>query len=314
MQTHQFEIVPETAGVRLDRFVATAIEGLSRSRTKTLLESGEILRNGAPTRAAEILRAGDTLTVRIPDATPVEELVGEDIPLAILHEDSDLLVLDKPAGLVVHPGAGNATGTLVQALLHHCKDLSGIGGVERPGIVHRLDKETSGCLVIAKNDLAHQSLAAQFADRTVEKTYLAIVEGTPRRRTGEVNEPIGRHAVNRQKMKVTTAEKGREALTLYKVLTSADGLSLVECRPRTGRTHQIRVHLRHLGHPIVGDPVYGKRGKYERHLLHAWRLSFDHPRTGERLSFTSPVPADFPLVPSASDEKDGRHGSPPSRP
>ncbi len=317
MQTHHFEIVPETAGVRLDRFVATAIEGLSRSRTKALLESGEILRNGAPTRAAEILRAGDTLTVTIPAAQPVEALVGEDIPLTILHEDSDLVVIDKPAGLVVHPGAGNATGTLVQALLHHCKDdLSGIGGVERPGIVHRLDKETSGCLVIAKNDLAHQSLAAQFADRTVEKTYLAIIEGSPRRRTGEVNEAIGRHAVNRQKMKVTTEERGRPALTLYRVLLSdaASGFSLVECRPRTGRTHQIRVHLKHLGHPIVGDPVYGRRGRFERHLLHAWKLSFDHPRTGERLTFTSPLPADFPLVPSASDEKDGRHGSPAARP
>jgi len=313
MQTHEFHILPEQAGVRLDRYLATAIEGLSRSRTKALLDAGEVLRNGAPARAAETVRAGDTLVIRIPDATPVEALVGEDIPLTILHEDSDLIVIDKPAGLVVHPGAGNATGTLVQALLHHCDDLSGIGGVERPGIVHRLDKETSGCLVIAKNDLAHQSLAAQFAGRTVEKTYLAIVEGSPRRRSGEVNEPIGRHAVNRQKMKVTTAEKGREALTLYRVLSSADGLSLVECRPRTGRTHQIRVHLKHLGHPIAGDPVYGKRGKYERHLLHAWRLAFDHPRTGERLTFTSPVPADFPLVPSASDEKDQAHGSPAAR-
>jgi 23S rRNA pseudouridine1911/1915/1917 synthase len=314
MQTHEFHILPEQAGVRLDRYIATAIDGLSRSRTKALLDAGEVLRNGAPARAAEIVRAGDRLVIRIPDATPVEALVGEDIPLTILHEDADLIVIDKPAGLVVHPGAGNATGTLVQALLHHCDDLSGIGGVERPGIVHRLDKETSGCLVIAKNDLAHQSLAAQFANRTVEKTYLAIVEGSPRRRSGEVNEPIGRHAVNRQKMKVTTEEKGREALTLYRVLSSADGLSLVECRPRTGRTHQIRVHLKHLGHPIAGDPVYGKRGKYERHLLHAWRLSFDHPRTGERLNFVSPVPADFPLVPSASDEKDHTHGTPAARP
>jgi len=221
----------------------------------------------------------------MPEPEPAEPQ-GEAIALDVLYEDDELIVINKPAGLVVHPGAGNWTGTLVNALIHHCGDsLSGIGGVRRPGIVHRLDKETSGCLVIAKNDLAHQSLAAQFAGRTVEKTYLAIVEGSPRRRSGEVNEPIGRHAVNRQKMKVTTAEKGREALTLYRVLSSADGLSLVECRPRTGRTHQIRVHLKHLGHPIAGDPVYGKRGKYARHLLHAWRLAFDHPRTGERLTF-----------------------------
>jgi 23S rRNA pseudouridine1911/1915/1917 synthase len=191
------------------------------------------------------------------------------------------------------------TGTLVHALLHHCDDLSGIGGVERPGIVHRLDKETSGCLVIAKNDFAHQSLAAQFADRRVEKIYLAIVDGAPRRRTGEVNEPIGRHPANRQKMKVTSLEKGREALTVYRVLASEGGLSLVECRPRTGRTHQIRVHLKYLGTPVSGDSVYGRRGTFERHLLHAWRLSFDHPRSGERLTLTAPIPADFPILPPA---------------
>ncbi len=297
MTEHTFEITPEEAGDRLDRFVAARTEGLSRSRVQALLASGDVLHNGAPARAAEKLRPGDRLLVRVPDAVPVADLQGEDIPLRILHEDADLLVLDKPAGLVVHPGAGNDTGTLVHALLHHCRDLSGIGGVERPGIVHRLDKETSGCLVIAKNDAAHQSLAAQFADRTIEKTYLAIVEGSPRKESGEINAPIDRHAINRQKMTVARGDRGREALTLYRVLTRADGLSLVECRPRTGRTHQIRVHLKHLGHPLAGDPVYGRRGRFERHLLHAWRLAFTHPRTGERLTFTAPVPADFPLVP-----------------
>jgi 23S rRNA pseudouridine1911/1915/1917 synthase len=300
MPNTQFSISPEEAGERLDRWLAARVEGLSRARIQALVASGDILRNGAPTRSSETLRAGDTLAVHIPEPEPLAALQPEDIPLAILHEDADLLVLDKPAGLVVHPGAGNDTGTLVHALLHHCRDLSGIGGVERPGIVHRLDKETSGCLVIAKNDLAHHALAAQFADRTTEKIYLAIVEGAPKHKTGVIDKPIDRHAINRQMMTIAKPGKGRDAVTHYKVLASAGGLSLVECRPKTGRTHQIRVHLKHLGHPIVGDPAYGKRGKFERHLLHAWKLAFDHPRTGARLAFTAPVPADFPLVPSAA--------------
>jgi 23S rRNA pseudouridine1911/1915/1917 synthase len=295
-----FHVTPAHAGERFDRFVAAQLPELSRSRVQALIRSGDILLNGASARLSESLRVDDLVTARIPDSAPLAELQAEDIPLAVLHEDSDLIVIDKPAGLVVHPGAGNATGTLVQALLHHCTDLSGIGGVERPGIVHRLDKETSGCLVVAKNDLAHQSLAAQFAGRTVEKTYLAIVEGTLRRGSGVVDAAIGRHRSNRQKMAVDATGKGREAVTHYRVLAAADGLSLVECQPKTGRTHQIRVHLKHLGHPLAGDPVYGRRGHFERHLLHAWKLAFDHPRSGERLTFTSPVPADFPLVPPES--------------
>ncbi len=314
MEPQLFQITAEQAGERLDRFVAANAGNLSRSRVRALIESGDIRRNDAPARPAETLRVGDTLSVRVPDVAPLAELVAEEMPLAVLFEDSDLVVLDKPAGLVVHPGAGNATGTLVQGLLHHCRDLSGIGGVERPGIVHRLDKETSGCLVIAKNDLAHQSLAAQFAERTTEKIYLAVVEGTPKRRDGEVNEAIDRHAINRQKMTIAKPGKGREAVTTYRVLLSQDGLSLLECRPRTGRTHQIRVHLKHLGHPISGDPVYGRRGRFERHLLHAWKLSFEHPRTGGRLAFTAPVPADFPLVPPVAGVHAARHGSPVPRP
>jgi 23S rRNA pseudouridine1911/1915/1917 synthase len=288
----------EHAGERLDRFVASRMPELSRSRVQSLVKSGDILLNGAGARASETLRENDEVAVAVPDAAPMEELQAEEIPLAILHEDSDLLVLDKPAGLVVHPGAGNATGTLVHALLHHCRDLSGIGGVERPGIVHRLDKETSGCLVIAKNDLSHHALAAQFATRTVEKTYLAIVEGTLRRASGTIDAPIGRHRVHRQKMAIVPAGDGREAVTLYRVLATGEGLSLVECRPKTGRTHQIRVHLKHLGHPLAGDPVYGRRGRFERHLLHAWKLAFDHPRDSRRLEFIAPVPSDFPLVPT----------------
>jgi 23S rRNA pseudouridine1911/1915/1917 synthase len=292
-----FHVTSEHAGERFDRFASSQLPELSRSRVQALIRSGDIRLNGAAARASEALKAGDEITTAIPDAAPLEELEAEDIPLAILHEDGDLVVIDKPAGLVVHPGAGNPTGTLVQALLHHCQDLSGIGGVERPGIVHRLDKETSGCLVIAKNDAAHQSLAAQFADRTVEKIYLAIAEGAPRRASGVIDAAIGRHRSHRQKMAVDLTGKGREAVTHYRVLAQADGLSLIECRPKTGRTHQIRVHLKHLGHPLAGDPIYGRRGKFTRHLLHAWKLSFDHPRSGARLSFTSPVPADFPLVP-----------------
>ena len=297
MSSSTHHITPEQAGERLDRFVTAQLPELSRSRVQALVLSGDILLNGAAARSSEALHAGDEITVHVPASAPQTELQAEDIPLVILHEDSDLVVINKPAGLVVHPGAGNATGTLVQALLHHCKDLSGIGGVERPGIVHRLDKETSGCLVIAKNDAAHQSLAAQFANRTVEKTYLAIVEGTLRRGSGVIEAAIGRHRSNRQKMAVDLTGKGREAVTQYRVIAAADGLSLVECLPKTGRTHQIRVHLKHLGHPLAGDPVYGRRGRFERHLLHAWKLSFDHPRSGERLTFVSPLPADFPLVP-----------------
>lgn len=288
-----------SVGERLDRFVAAQMPELSRSRVQVLVKAGGILLNGAPARSSESLRENDEVCVTVPEAAPLAEIRAEEIPLAILHEDSDLLVLDKPAGLVVHPGAGNATGTLVHALLHHCHDLSGIGGVERPGIVHRLDKETSGCLVVAKNDAAHQSLSAQFADRTVQKIYLAVVVGTPRRASGTIDAPIARHAVHRQKMAVSQPGRGREAVTEYRVLAGDDGLSLVECLPRTGRTHQIRVHLKHLGHPIAGDPVYGKRGDFARHLLHAWKLSFDHPRDGRRMSFSAPVPADFPLVPPA---------------
>lgn len=306
METITLHVAAEDEGNRLDRFVTANCPDLSRARVQNLIKAGQILLNGAVTRPSEALKANDEIAVSVPDTIAPEALQAEDIPLAILYEDADFLVLDKPAGLVVHPGAGNDTGTLVHALLHHCTDLSGIGGVERPGIVHRLDKETSGCLVIAKNDFTHHSLASQFASRAVEKTYLAIVEGTLRRASGTIDAPIGRHRVHRQKMAVVPAEKGREAVTHYRVLATGDGLSLVECRPKTGRTHQIRVHLKHLGHSLAGDPIYGRRGKFPRHLLHAWKLSFDHPRTGERIAFTAPVPADFPLVPQESPRQHAR--------
>ena len=261
-------------------------------RLQAFIRGGCVHVNGSPTRPSQILRAGDEIRVAVPDEVEPAVARAEDIPLDILHEDAAVLVLNKPAGLVVHPGAGNAEGTLVNALLFHCAGLSVIGGTERPGIVHRLDKETSGCLVVAKTDSAHRSLSAQFADRLIKKTYLALVEGIPRMPHGKIEAAIGRHAVHRQKMAVS--ERGRASVTGYRVLASFERKALVECQPRTGRTHQIRVHLKHLGHPIVGDPLYGRRGGQPRHFLHAWKLSFTHPESGKPMAFCAPLPADFP--------------------
>lgn len=286
-------------GMRLDHFLVQKFPDLSRSRLQSLIKSGLATVEGKTAKVGEPLKTGWTVAIEIPPAMPLAETVAEDIPLDILFEDEHLIVLNKPAGIVVHPGAGNDGGTLVNALLHHCANLSGIGGVERPGIVHRLDKETSGCLVVAKDDPSHRSLADQFAGRQVKKTYLAIVEGTPRLRVGRIDASIGRHHLHRQKMAVSDRDDARSATTDYRVLTSADGLSLVECKPLTGRTHQIRVHLKHLGHSLAGDPVYGKRGRFARHLLHAWKLEFTHPILEQPMTFTAPVPADFPLVPPA---------------
>jgi 23S rRNA pseudouridine1911/1915/1917 synthase len=248
--------------------------------------------NGIAAKASHLLREGDAVTLDVPEESAPSPLAAQEIPLTILFEDETLLVIDKPAGLVVHPGAGNREGTVANALLHHCAGIAVVGGTERPGIVHRLDKETSGCLVVAKTEIAHRHIAAQFASRDVEKTYLALVSGTPRMPHGKIEAAIGRHTIHRQKMAVV--ERGRESLTHYRVLASQGGTALVECQPRTGRTHQIRVHLKHLGHPVVGDPVYGRRGEHTRHFLHAWKITFVHPLTGKRLSFCANLPADFP--------------------
>jgi 23S rRNA pseudouridine1911/1915/1917 synthase len=285
---HEFR--SELSGLRIDQFVVAHLPELSRARVQTLLKSGHITLNGAAAKASSRLREGDLVRVAEPPPIPAE-ISRQDIPLDVLFEDSDLIVINKPAGLVVHPAAGNRNGTLVNALLHHCSELSGVGGVERPGIVHRLDKDTTGCLVAAKNDAAHRSLVRQFAGRSVSKIYLALVSGQIARPSGEVNEPIGRHPVHRQKMSVI--ERGRPARTSWRVLKALPMGSLVECTLHTGRTHQIRVHLKHLGHPILGDEVYGKRANYPRQMLHAWKLAFSHPRTGEPVSFQSPIPADF---------------------
>ena len=294
MSEGRFEFLaePGDAGTRLDHFLSARITDLSRSRIQALMEEGHVLVNGEPKLRSCKVRVGDRIVLTVPPAISSENL-PEDIALEILHEDDDLIVINKPPGLVVHPAPGHAGGTLVNALLHHCTALSGIGGVERPGIVHRLDKETSGCIVAAKNDIAHQSLTEQFAGREVRKIYLAIATGNFKKPKGTINVPLGRHPVYRQKMGVLLRGGGREAVTDWLVLSTLPCGTLVQCTLHTGRTHQIRVHLKHLGHPVVGDEVYGKRAGFSRQMLHAWKLGFSHPRTGNPLDFTAPIPPDF---------------------
>jgi 23S rRNA pseudouridine1911/1915/1917 synthase len=287
-------VVPkDDAKLRLDRVLAKQLPEYSRSRLQQLIGAGFVRVNGITTRPSHLVRAGDKIELAEP---PVEKIENqpEPIPFEILFEDKDLIVINKPAGLVVHPGAGHRSGTLVNALLHHCPTLSGIGGKERPGIVHRLDKETSGCLVVAKNDVAHRELARQFAERTVEKIYLALVTGKLRKQSGVIDETIGRHPVHRQRMSVASS-RGRAAKTDYRVVRSGERASLIECRLHSGRTHQIRVHLHHLGHPVLGDKIYAARfaRDFPRQMLHAWKLGFCHPRTGEWKNFEAPLPDDF---------------------
>ena len=281
------------ARLRLDQFLAKQLPEFSRSRVQQLIRDGCIRLNNVTSRPSQIVRGGDTIELTEPPLEKIETL-PESIPLEILFEDNDLIVINKPAGLVVHPGAGHREHTLVNALLNHCTTLSGIGGEERPGIVHRLDKETSGALVVAKNDAAHRGLSKQFVERTVEKIYLALVAGKLRKPAGVIEEKIARHPVHRQRMSVTDS-RGRAAKTEYHVVRSSDLASLVECRLHSGRTHQIRVHLHHLGHPVLGDKVYAPRiaKDFSRQMLHAWKLGFRHPRTEEWNSFESPLPNDF---------------------
>ena len=283
----------DQAGERLDRALALALPAFSRARLQALIRDGFVTVNGKKPRPRDAVRTGDLIEVREPEIEK-SDAQPETIPLEILFEDDDLLVLNKPAGIVMHPGAGHQQHTLVNALLAHCKNLSGIGGKERPGIVHRLDKETSGALVIAKNDTTHRDLSKQFAARTMGKIYLALVAGTPRKLTGTIDKAIERHPVHRQRMSIARRQ-GRSAKTDYRVLRSSGDVSLVECTLHSGRTHQIRVHLHHLGHPVLGDKLYaGKRaGDFPRQMLHAWKLAFRHPRTGDEMSFEAPVPSDF---------------------
>jgi 23S rRNA pseudouridine1911/1915/1917 synthase len=294
------EIRAETPADRLDAFLAARLPELSRSRIQTLIREQYILVGGEPAKPRDSVKTGDLITIALPEAVPLEA-APQDIPLDVMFEDDHLLVLNKAPGMVVHPAPGNPNGTLVNALLHHCLGrLSGIGGVERPGIVHRLDKDTSGCLVVAKSDAAHQSLVTQFAERsTMEKIYLAVTHGAPKPASETIFTHIGRHPVNRQKMAVVNPPGGKPAITDYEVLATdaATLTALVRCHLHTGRTHQIRVHLHHKGTPIVGDPIYGKPAKNpvlpERLMLHAWKLAFDHPVTGQRHQFESPVPPEF---------------------
>jgi 23S rRNA pseudouridine1911/1915/1917 synthase len=310
--------VPEAGGGRLDRVLAAQVPALSRSRLKALILAGQVTVDGLTIRdPSERVKSGARVTVNVPEAEQAEPR-GENIALDIVYEDGDLIVIDKPAGLVVHPAAGHHSGTLVNALIAHCGDsLSGIGGVKRPGIVHRLDKDTSGLMVVAKNDAAHKSLAAQFADHgregPLERGYFAIVWGAPARPRGTIDAPLDRHPQSR--IKHAVRDSGREAVTHWQVAERYSGrdgkpvASLIECRLETGRTHQIRVHMAHIGHPLLGDATYGTGFRTKanhlsekaqealaglgRQALHAYLLAFEHPVSGALLQFQSELPADL---------------------
>jgi len=303
-QTIDIRLQPAHAGWRLDRALADAAPTLSRERFKSLIRTGAVQSAGKLLRdPAAKVRGDEAFRVAVPDPEPAHN-EPQDMPLNILFEDEHLLIVDKPAGLVVHPAAGNRDGTLVNALLHHCAGkLSGIGGVARPGIVHRIDKDTSGLLVVAKTDVAHEGLAKQFAAHSIERRYLAIVSGVPKTSQGSVDAPLARSATNRKKIAIVEGSRGKRAVTHWKRLDVLRDAALLECRLETGRTHQVRVHMASIGHPLVGDPVYGRSGKahgkllkelgFHRQALHAAGLGFTHPVTKHRLSFSSPVPADM---------------------
>jgi 23S rRNA pseudouridine1911/1915/1917 synthase len=279
--------------MRVDLYLVMALPEFSRSRIQQLIRAGFVRLNGTTIPPSKLVLTGDQIELTNPRTEEIETR-PEAIPLATLFEDDDLVVISKPAGMTVHPGAGHREHTLVNALLHHCPTLSGIGGKERPGIVHRLDRETSGCLVAAKNDVAHRHLSKQFAERTVDKIYLALVAGKVREQLGVIAEKIGRHPVHRKRMSVSSP-LGRTARTEYRVLRSNEQATLLECRLHSGRTHQVRVHLHHLGHPVLGDKIYAPRflRNFPRQMLHAWKLGFRHPRTGEWKNFEAPLPDDF---------------------
>lgn len=293
-----FEKTIETPQKRLDAWLATHEPDHSRARWQSLIKEGQVKVNDATTKPNCTLHAGDRVTWTIPDPVSTEVL-PEDIPLNVLYEDEHMIAINKPAGLVVHPAAGNKDGTLVNALLHHCKDLAGIGGKKRPGIVHRLDKDTSGVMVTAKTELALNNLASQFKDRETEKEYLAIVRGVPSPRRGRIETTIGRHPIHRKKMAVDV-RNGRRAISNYEVLETFGNAALVRVRIETGRTHQIRVHMAHKKHPILGDKLYGRSHPddvpVDRQMLHAAKLSIAHPNTGERMWLNAPIPADMDAI------------------
>ncbi len=288
-------LTAEQTGQRVDLFLTQAVPELTRSAVQRLLEQGLVTCNGRSVKKNAKTAAGDVYTLTLPQVKPTA-LVAQDIPLDIVYEDADVLVVNKPKGLVVHPAAGHEDGTLVNALLHYCSDtLSGINGEQRPGIVHRIDMDTSGLLIVAKNDLAHQCLSAQLQDHTLRRTYECIVRGGFREDSGTVNAPIGRHPTDRKRMAVTE-KNSRSAVTHWEVIARYGSYTHLRCRLETGRTHQIRVHMAYLGHPIAGDPLYGVK-KAELGLtsqcLHARELTFIHPRSGEEMTLTCPLPEEF---------------------
>ena len=304
IQTIDVRLPAAHAGWRLDRALAAAVPTLSRERLKTLIRSGAVEASGRALRDPSAkVKGEETVRVAVPEPKPAHN-EPQEIPLSIVFEDEHLLVVDKPAGLVVHPAAGNLDGTLVNALLHHfAGKLSGIGGVARPGIVHRIDKDTSGLLVVAKTDVAHDGLARQFAAHSVDRRYIAIVSGVPKANEGKIDAPLARSATNRKKIAIVEGNRGKRAVTRWKRLEILRDAAVVECRLETGRTHQVRVHMASIGHPLIGDPVYGRSTKthgkllkdlgYQRQALHAAELGFTHPVTKHRLSFSSAMPPDM---------------------
>ncbi|HYD13355.1 MAG TPA: RluA family pseudouridine synthase [Allosphingosinicella sp.] len=296
-------IAGDAIGWRLDRALAAALPTLSRERLKALISSGGVAGPAGLVRDPAVKALAGDYRVTVPDPKPAHN-EAQDIDLVIVHEDEHLLVVDKPAGMVVHPAAGNPDRTLVNALLHHCAGrLSGIGGVARPGIVHRIDKDTSGLLVVAKTDVAHEGLASQFARHSIERVYLALTTGIPVPAAGRIDAPLARSAANRKKIAVVGEGRGKRAVTHYRIVEPLRSAALVECRLETGRTHQVRVHLASIGHPLLGDPVYGrsrnehrellKRLNFHRQALHAAELGFVHPVSKAKLSFKSAMPSDI---------------------
>ena len=296
MELMSFIVDNETKGIRLDVFLSNALEDKSRSYIQGLIEKENVKVNNAVKKSNYKLRENDKVDITVPEPIGLD-VAAEDIPLDILYEDSDVIIINKPQGMVVHPASGVHSGTLVNALLYHCKDLSGINGVTRPGIVHRIDKDTSGVLVVAKNDNAHNKLAEQLKDHSMTRAYVALTEGIMKKDEGVVDANLGRHPI--EKIKMAVVKDGRNAVTHYKIIERFKTNTLVECRLETGRTHQIRVHMAHIGHPLVGDPVYGykkQRFNLEGQMLHARLLGFIHPTTGKYMEFESPIPEHFQRV------------------
>ena len=296
---------------RIDQYLASKLSDFTRSRIQSLIKEGNVKVNNTPVKTSYRLKAGDIIAISIPPSSPYL-LNPEPLDLSIIYEDTSIIVLDKPPGLVIHPAPGHNSGTLVHGLLHHCDDLSGIGGVLRPGIVHRLDKDTSGLLVVAKNDNAHNFLSSLFKNSRINKRYIALVHGIPENDEGTIDLPISRHPVKRKEMAVSSSSKGKNALTIWKIQeTLSDKFALLSVTIKTGRTHQIRVHMSHMGHPVVGDPVYGFKSTWwnknthyskeivdsiNRQMLHSEYLGFLHPDTEEYMEFNSPIPPDMRLV------------------